>query len=343
MSKYILIGAGQRGRSVIELLPYGLISEVMDSDDVKVGQIFCGFIIKKTSIIYIVENNARAILTFYDEIFINELKNNNIQYFVTFGRNENNIFMQKVIQEQLINDIWNRYNYDKRIKYNIFSEELVLFKDTPTSDFNRMLIESMKSSNLETMTDLLNSKDREQGNDMFPDEYYDYRVGMQISYKIIEDICKNRHITMLDIACGHGQFIIELNKLEKVVAEGIDSSESRTLYLAAQGMNVCKSLAENIQKSDKSYDVITCFECLEHVLNPKKVISEIVRLLKPNGLTIISVPYKKYCDDDTHVRYFTENNLYSLLNPFFEIINILIIPYVFGDPNNNIYVVAKKK
>ena len=47
MSKYILIGAGQRGRSVIELLPYGLISEVMDSDDIKVGQTFCGFIIKK--------------------------------------------------------------------------------------------------------------------------------------------------------------------------------------------------------------------------------------------------------------------------------------------------------
>lgn len=42
---------------------------------------------------------------------------------------------------------------------------------------------------------------------------------------------------------------------------------------------------------DKSFDSVVSFEVLEHVKNPDQYISEILRVLKPEGLLMLSVPF----------------------------------------------------
>jgi SAM-dependent methyltransferase len=45
--------------------------------------------------------------------------------------------------------------------------------------------------------------------------------------------------------------------------------------------------------NDNTFDIVICFHVLEHIKDDIKAISEIKRVLKPNGLTFISVPIKK--------------------------------------------------
>ena len=53
--------------------------------------------------------------------------------------------------------------------------------------------------------------------------------------------------------------------------------------------------------SDGSFDVITCFEVIEHVPDPALVIEEIARLLSKDGLLLISTPNKaEYSDKNNY-------------------------------------------
>ena len=46
----------------------------------------------------------------------------------------------------------------------------------------------------------------------------------------------------------------------------------------------------NIPKPDNSYDVIILTQVLEHVPSPKATLSEICRVLQPNGKLLMTVP-----------------------------------------------------
>ena len=69
----------------------------------------------------------------------------------------------------------------------------------------------------------------------------------------------------------------------------------------------------NIEKTpwpfkDNEFDEIYAYNVLEHVDNFIKIIEEIYRILKPNGLFIVSGPYYMHKDtftDPTHKRGFT--------------------------------------
>lgn len=47
--------------------------------------------------------------------------------------------------------------------------------------------------------------------------------------------------------------------------------------------------AEAIPRPDESFDVITCFNALDHMLDPDKALSEMRRVLKPDGMLIVGL------------------------------------------------------
>lgn len=50
---------------------------------------------------------------------------------------------------------------------------------------------------------------------------------------------------------------------------------------------------------NKFYDIVTCFEVMEHVLNPQKVIQECIEVLKPDGAFVFStVLQPTSCDEE---------------------------------------------
>src|SRR3974377_1602146 len=72
----------------------------------------------------------------------------------------------------------------------------------------------------------------------------------------------------------------------------------------------------------ESFDKVTCFELLEHktILQAKKTVSEINRVLKPGGLLIGSTPVRTKPDPTpstySHIYEYTAPELRALLRTF---------------------------
>lgn len=103
---------------------------------------------------------------------------------------------------------------------------------------------------------------------------------------------------LLDIGCGNGsQTGFFANNFQQTV--GIDLQVHRlhgfSSDLADRGIANITLLGgdgEALPFQDKFFDCITCFEVLEHVKDQLNMLSEIIRVLKPDGLVIISVPHR---------------------------------------------------
>ena len=96
---------------------------------------------------------------------------------------------------------------------------------------------------------------------------------------------------MLDIGAGTGEFLY-VAKQNGWQITGIEPSDK------AKGIALKKGVAfvdqmETIQ--DQSMDVVTMWHVLEHVPDLDRQISELKRILKPNGSILIAVPnFKSY-------------------------------------------------
>ena len=101
-----------------------------------------------------------------------------------------------------------------------------------------------------------------------------------------------KNLKLLDIGCGPG---IHLKKyIERgAIGFGIDIS-TEMIKLAKEYCpegNFKAGSIYNLEFKDNSFDIITASFVLDHVMNLKKAIIEIKRVLKKEGLFIFSVPH----------------------------------------------------
>ncbi len=103
--------------------------------------------------------------------------------------------------------------------------------------------------------------------------------------------------SILDIGCGTGDFIYAC-KNNNWKIRGIEpSSKARNLTIDKlnSDLSIVASIEDLLKNGKETYDVITMWHVLEHVLNLEKYIEQLKALLKPNGTLIIAVPnYKSY-------------------------------------------------
>jgi SAM-dependent methyltransferase len=99
---------------------------------------------------------------------------------------------------------------------------------------------------------------------------------------------------VLDVGCGCG------NVLEKIVKGrlyGIDISE----YAIGQAekrlqrrATLHRCDAQSLPFEAGSFDKIMCSEVVEHTLEPEVVFGEMWRVLKPDGICVVSIPNEKF-------------------------------------------------
>ncbi|MFS2033157.1 class I SAM-dependent methyltransferase [Polaromonas sp. CT11-55] len=100
---------------------------------------------------------------------------------------------------------------------------------------------------------------------------------------------------VLDIACGEGYGSYFLAGTAKTVV-GVDLSEiviqhARSKY-AAPGLEFLQGDCTRIPLKDSSVDVVVSFETIEHHDQHEAMLAEIKRVLRPNGVVVISTPEK---------------------------------------------------
>jgi ubiquinone biosynthesis O-methyltransferase len=139
--------------------------------------------------------------------------------------------------------------------------------------------------------------------DMFKDEneQFFYSVYMHFIEKKVHEIFGERNIKILDAGCGQGRLTIPLAKNGHQVT-GMDLSPD-VINLAekyAKDANVTiELLTGNIEEdlikfSPQQFDCVICLEVLYMLKNYKSIISNLVKLVKPGGLIILSLRPKLF-------------------------------------------------
>jgi SAM-dependent methyltransferase len=101
----------------------------------------------------------------------------------------------------------------------------------------------------------------------------------------------------LDIACGTGYGLPILKaQAKRVVGAEIDPDAARQARMQAGGGTAHVVVANgcHLPFPEESFEVITSFETLEHLEDRSRFLSELRRVLTPDGLCILSTPNANY-------------------------------------------------
>ncbi|MBI4432245.1 MAG: methyltransferase domain-containing protein [Candidatus Omnitrophica bacterium] len=95
---------------------------------------------------------------------------------------------------------------------------------------------------------------------------------------------------ILDIGCGPGFFLDEAKKKGWDVA-GVDLSAWAKSYNRDNfGIEVFQGSLEEAHFPDRSFDVVVMMDVIEHLDDPKAILTEIRRILKNDGVLYVSTP-----------------------------------------------------
>ncbi|HUU24580.1 MAG TPA: class I SAM-dependent methyltransferase [Methyloceanibacter sp.] len=120
---------------------------------------------------------------------------------------------------------------------------------------------------------------------------------------------------VVDLGSGAGTFV-ECCREEGIDARGIDISDGINLE------------TDDLPIASDSVDVVTAISVLEHLRSPEKMLSETMRILKPEGAVILVCPNWKYSvktffDDPTHVHPYTPGSMRQVLAMYgFEAVEV---------------------
>jgi SAM-dependent methyltransferase len=121
-------------------------------------------------------------------------------------------------------------------------------------------------------------------------------------YAYASTLVKDKRV--LDLACGEGYGSKMLARsAASVVGVDIDENVIRhasTKYGATNLQFLSGPITAVAISADHSIDVIVCFEAIEHIEDQEGLLLEVKRLLKPDGVFIVSTPNKAIYHDESH-------------------------------------------
>lgn len=151
------------------------------------------------------------------------------------------------------------------------------------------------------------------GERFVPTESGEIRYEHMHRYTWASRFCQNKKV--LDIACGEGYGsallagyatdVVGVDIAQEAVAHASEKYASQTNLRFLQGS------ATAIPLDDQSVDVAVSFETVEHLMQQSEMLAELRRVLKPEGLLIISSPNKKvYSEGRDYVNEYHVKELY---------------------------------
>jgi len=120
----------------------------------------------------------------------------------------------------------------------------------------------------------------------------------------------SRRRRVLDLACGAGYGTAELARNATHVTGvdiAADAVEHAAAHYSAPNVEFLQGTCTAVALPDQSFDLITAFECIEHLDDWQLLLTEAKRLLAPGGQFVVSTPNKSY---------YAESRRMSGANPF---------------------------
>jgi SAM-dependent methyltransferase len=92
----------------------------------------------------------------------------------------------------------------------------------------------------------------------------------------------------LDIGTGYGFLLKWLKENWGIAAEGVELSTQEGKYAREElGLEVRVKLLSEADLARSSFDVVSCFEVIEHIANPRAFLKELAEYVQPGGSLIV--------------------------------------------------------
>lgn len=138
-------------------------------------------------------------------------------------------------------------------------------------------------------------------------------------------IHKASQVQYLDVGCGTG-FVVEAASEEGWDAKGIDLNPATIEFgITERKLNLKNCALEEFDAAKESFDAISLFEVVEHLINPKTILTKAIQLLKNDGILFLYVPnydsaYRMLLEKEAHfiwpthhLNYYTPQTISYLL------------------------------
>lgn len=135
--------------------------------------------------------------------------------------------------------------------------------------------------------------------------------------KTIRQLTGKQNPKILDIGCGWGDFLTVV-KQSGLGYLGVDESNA--------AIEICRSKGLNCKKHPSGrFSAITCFQVIEHIKNPLSFLKNCRKMLKKNGVILITTPNNdsperkkagsnwSVYNTDSHFVFYNKKNLAGLL------------------------------
>ena len=98
-------------------------------------------------------------------------------------------------------------------------------------------------------------------------------------------------MTFLDVGCGLNMLLSYIRKMRGAEGIGVDINERAVAYVRDNlGMRASLGTLASARLESDQFDVATMLHYLEHEGNPRAVLREVRRVLKPGGHIVIEIP-----------------------------------------------------
>ncbi len=168
----------------------------------------------------------------------------------------------------------------------------------------------------------------EQYREMVDPGYLKEEAGRRKTAQLVLKKCEayqKKGQALLDIGCSAGFFLDEARKKGWQV-QGVELSAWAVKYAREQlNLEVHSSTLKQAKLSSNFYDIIVLHDTIEHITNPRQMLIEIRRILKPDGVVYINTPdiesmasrllrAKWWGINRFHLFYFSKRTLRKLLD-----------------------------
>ncbi len=136
---------------------------------------------------------------------------------------------------------------------------------------------------------------------------------------------------VIDLGCGTGELCQVIKKLKpRCEVWGVDFSKEAILQAQEQGNDIIYGIDNVVNTSlgSNSFNYVLSLETIEHLDRPEELIKEAARLLKTDGVFILTAPFGNHIPSKEHVWEFNYSDIENLLFKRFK--RYWVFPWAAG-------------
>ncbi|MGK0176737.1 MAG: SAM-dependent methyltransferase [Lentimonas sp.] len=139
---------------------------------------------------------------------------------------------------------------------------------------------------------------------------------------LLELVRKQEFASLIDVGCGDGRFLKELNhSFPGKALTGVDYSQSAINIAKALNPGLDFRCADINNTQLGSFDIDTSIEVIEHIPQEElnRFISSMASLQEPGGYLFLTVPHSNVGVQKKHFQHFSRNSLEQTLGKHYRI------------------------